>query len=59
MPLRKELLDLCQKIKDEHDSEKLQHLLDELGQLLEQERAAVDQQVELRKVGESQKAKSA
>ena len=58
MPLRNELLNLCERIQDEQDREKLQTLLDELPRLLEQEKAAIGQ-VELSNHSESQKAKSA
>jgi hypothetical protein len=59
MPLRNELLNLCQRIKDEQDRERLQALLDELSLLLEQEKAAIAQRMELHNDGESKKAKSA
>jgi hypothetical protein len=41
MPLRKELLDLCQNIQNEHDITKLNHLLDELDRLLDDQKQAV------------------
>ena len=37
MPLRKELLNICQKIQDEKDGNKLQQLLTELGRVLSEE----------------------
>ena len=41
MPLRKELLDICQKIQNEYDSKRLHHLLDELRRVLDEEQEAV------------------
>ena len=40
MPLRKELLDLCQKIQNEYDNDKLNQLLDELARVLDEQKEA-------------------
>jgi len=41
MPLRKELLNICQRIQDEKDNVRLQQLLDELSRVLDEEKDAV------------------
>ena len=43
MPLRKELLNICQRIQDEKDNARLQQLLDELSRVLDEEKDAVQQ----------------
>ena len=43
MPLRKELLDICQRIQDEYDPKKLAELLDELTRVLDDEKQVMSQ----------------
>ena len=49
MPLRKELLNICQKIQDEKDNLKLQQLLDELSRVLDEEKDAVQHVIQDRR----------